>query len=98
MTRENFLEWKAKFDAERRAAKHALIVTADKPKKLTGKELFERDAEIMVKSDVGFAGEDDGSVVVADMVVNATLFEGEEVDISDEEDDNGVANMLRNQN
>ncbi|KAJ9065082.1 Protein gir2 [Entomophthora muscae] len=71
VTPENFLEWKTKFDLERDALRFAELKKSGfkKPdsKKLTGKQLFEKDSKL-AKSDMQFLEEGDEDV-------DATQFE-----------------------
>eukprot|EP00126_Sphaerothecum_destruens_P008375 Sdes_comp20187_c2_seq2m13462 len=75
LTLENFLEWREKFEQEVKAIeemKH-LNLKSDSKKKLTGRQIFERD-ESMITSDVNFLEDDDIDVDV-NVNIDEALFE-----------------------
>lgn len=78
VTLENFLEWKAKFDAEMIACgkRKVEVVSSDK---LTGKQLFEQDSTLN-ESDIKFLTSDPG------VRVDESLFQDfEDLDIDDDD-------------
>lgn len=97
VTKESFAAWKRRFDAEMHAAKGAMNAKAtDKNKKLTGRQLFESDKN-MIMSDAKYADE-------GDVAVDMSLFEQEmenmdlpsDEDDEDEDEDNHVIEHLIN--
>ena len=82
MTVESFLVWRAKFDEE--TGRAALKQAKEVNKKLTGRQLFERDASL-ANSDLAFIKEGDA---VEGVSVDETLFQDlEDLDLDDEGDD-----------
>lgn len=77
VNKDTFMKWKMEFDAERNAGK--TVDTAEKVKKLTGRELFMKDNS-MNESDLKFL-EEDGEIVK----INESLFENlENLDVNEE--------------
>jgi hypothetical protein len=64
---ETFIKWKVKFDAEQAELSKAVKIDESEPKKLTGRQLFEKDRSLY-DSDIKFiSGEgrrDDRSLIV----------------------------------
>lgn len=56
MTVETFLVWKAKFDVEMAALRSEKEKEEEKNKKLTGRELFQKD-QTLNESDLSFLGD-----------------------------------------
>ncbi|XP_072019068.1 RWD domain-containing protein 1-like [Amphiura filiformis] len=77
VTLDSFLEWKDKFDAERRLINSTKA--SDQSKKLTGRELFEKNEDLFT-SDIALLEESDK------VQVDESLFQDmDELDIDDEE-------------
>ena len=53
VTVESFIKWKVKFDAEQNELKKIVKVDETEPKKLTGRQLFEKDRSLY-DSDIQF--------------------------------------------
>jgi hypothetical protein len=81
VTRELFFKWKAEFDQEMQALQSAedKARLEAKKNKLTGRQLFEQDKNL-VQSDAAYMEE-------GDLTVDASLFEGEDLYITDEEEE-----------
>lgn len=82
VTVESFISWKLKFDADMALLnKHVKVVD---PTKLTGKEMFLQDKDL-INSDLSFAidGNDEGD----DVKVDESLFANEDLDDDDDDPD-----------
>ena len=78
VTLQNFLEWKAKFDAEMIACGKRKVVEVSQSKRLTGKQLFEQDSTLN-ESDIKFLTSDPG------VKVDESLFQDfEDLDLDEE--------------
>ncbi|CAF3266692.1 unnamed protein product [Rotaria socialis] len=62
---ESFIKWKVKFDAERAELIKTVKVDESEPKKLTGRQLFEKDRSLY-DSDIKFISGEGGEVVEVD--------------------------------
>ncbi|XP_064618151.1 RWD domain-containing protein 1-like [Liolophura sinensis] len=84
VTIETFLAWKMKFDAEMAEKDRLLGITETTSKKLTGKELFQRDATLN-ESDVKFLQEEGEAVEV-----DESLFQDlDDLELADEDLEDG---------
>lgn len=90
VTVESFMRWKMQFDQEMSllAKKQQESEPSDGPKKLTGRELFEKDKSLN-ESDLKFIEEDkDISYDITGVKVDTKLFEDlDDLDIEDEDDE-----------
>ncbi|XP_015792453.1 RWD domain-containing protein 1 [Tetranychus urticae] len=89
VTVESFLAWKREFDAEMAALEKTQVKLEGSNKKLTGRELFEKDKSL-IESDLKFLEEEGGEAAVAcvDVKVDESLFQDvEDLDIDDVEDE-----------
>ncbi|KAI8867432.1 RWD-domain-containing protein, partial [Ramicandelaber brevisporus] len=87
VTKDSFLAWKAKFDKEReqKAEEERKAKGLPDPrlnKKLTGRQLFEKDASL-ARSDAKYIDEEQ------DVDIDKALFEHEDVEDDDEEEEDG---------
>ncbi|XP_071539898.1 RWD domain-containing protein 1 [Panulirus ornatus] len=88
VTVETFLAWKAKFDAEMATLRSEKEKEEEKNKKLTGRELFQKD-QTLNESDLSFLGDGEGEVTV-----DESLFQDlEDLDLDDEDDENDMPGM-----
>ncbi|UJR14973.1 hypothetical protein I4U23_001952 [Adineta vaga] len=62
---ETFIKWKVKFDAEQAELKKVIKVDENEPKKLTGRQLFEKDRSLY-DSDIQFISSEGGEAVEVD--------------------------------
>ncbi|CAF0803355.1 unnamed protein product, partial [Didymodactylos carnosus] len=83
---ESFIKWKVKFDAEMAELKNIKIDESE-PKKLTGRQLFEKDRSLY-ESDIKFLSGDGGEVVEVD----ESLFQ-DIIDLDLEDDASTNANV-----
>lgn len=65
VTVESFIKWKVKFDAERAELMKVTKVEDNETKKLTGRQLFEKDRSLY-DSDIKFVSGEGGEVVEVD--------------------------------
>jgi len=80
VTLENFLAWKIRFDEEMIAAGKRKIEDVNKLKKLTGKQLFERDASLFSEAELQYFSSETG------VKVDESLFQDlDDLDLEDED-------------
>ncbi|XP_053212268.1 RWD domain-containing protein 1-like [Panonychus citri] len=88
VTVESFLAWKREFDIEMASLEKTKAKVEGSNKKLTGRELFEKDKSL-IESDLKFLEEEGGEAAVASSVdVDESLFQDvEDLDIDDLDDE-----------
>lgn len=97
VTVESFMKWKMQFDQEMAllAKEQERVEASNGPKKLTGRELFERDKSLN-ESDLKFIEEDkDVSYDLSGVKVDTKLFENlDDLDLEDDDDEYDPSNDL----
>lgn len=88
VTVETFMAWKRNFDAEMAELEKMNQKDEGSSRKLTGRELFEKDNS-MIESDLQFLdSEEDFCLDAGDVKVNESLFQAlDDIELDDEEDD-----------